>query len=281
MATYEEIQLEIDDPVATITLNRPKQLNALTDRTMQELRHAIAAAEASDEVVGIVLTGAGRGFCSGVDMGSLQRIEEAGEIAAMADETDFEGADPGDTKMGPDFRSGFAYLMTVRKPILAAVNGPCAGLGFSLAMFCDLRFAAETTVFTTAFAPRGLVAEHGMSWVLPRLIGPAKAFDLFFSSRRVEGPEALELGLVSRVVPLEQLMDEAQGYIREVAKSSSPASLMFMKRQVYRHLMASLGEAMKETDALQDETVALPDLKEGIASFMERRPPNFPRITVE
>ena len=281
MTTYEEITLEIDDPVATITLNRPEKLNALTDRTMQELRHAMAAAEASEQVVGIVLTGAGRGFCSGVDMASLQRIEEAGETSAMADEAAVERADPGDANMGPDFRSGFGYLMTVRKPIIAAVNGPCAGLGFSLAMFCDMRFAAETTIFTTSFAPRGLVAEHGMSWVLPRLIGPAKAFDLFFSSRRVEGPEALALGLVSRVVPLEQLMDEAQGYIRDLAKTSSPASLMFMKRQVYRHLMVPLGEAMEETNALQDETVALPDFKEGIASFMERRPPDFPRVTVD
>ena len=109
---------------------------------------------------------------------------------------------------------------------------------------------------------------------------PAKAVDLVFSSRRVEGPEALALGLVSRVVPLEQLMDEAQGYIRDLAKTSSPASLMFMKRQVYRHLMVPLGEAMEETNALQDETVALPDFKEGIASFMERRPPDFPRVTV-
>ncbi len=281
MANYEEITLEIDDPVATITLNRPEKLNALTDRTMQELRHAMATAERSDDVVGIVLTGAGRGFCAGVDMGSLQDIEAAGTAAGMRQETEIERLDPGDQAMGADFRHGFGYLMTVRKPIIAAVNGPCAGLGFSLAMFCDMRFAAETTIFTTSFAPRGLVAEHGMSWVLPRLIGPAKAFDLFFSSRRVEGPEALALGLVSRVVPLEQLMDEAQGYIRELAKTSSPASLMYMKRQVYKHLMVPLGEAFVETNDLQEETVALPDFKEGIASFMERRPPNFPRIAVD
>ena len=281
MATYEEIELQIDDPVATITLNRPDKLNALTDRTMQELRHAMATAEASEQVVGIVLTGAGRGFCAGVDMGSLQDIEAAGTAAGMRQETELEQLDPGDQGMGADFRHGFGYLMTVRKPIIAAVNGPCAGLGFSLSMFCDMRFMSDSAMFTTSFAPRGLVAEHGMSWVLPRLIGPAKAFDLFFSSRRIEPPEALSLGLVSRVVPAEQLMDEAQGYIRELAKTSSPSSLMYMKRQVYRHLNVSLGEAFIETNELQEETVALPDFKEGIASFMERRPPNFPRITVD
>ena len=106
---------------------------------------------------GIVLTGAGRGFCSGVDMGSLGAIQEAGEISAMREETDISRADPGDSAMGPDFESGFTYLMKMRKPVIAAVNGPCAGLGFSIAMFCDMRFASEDAVFTTAFAPRVLV----------------------------------------------------------------------------------------------------------------------------
>ncbi len=278
---YEEILLEIDDPVATITLNRPDQLNALTDRTMQELRHAVATAERTDKVVGIVLTGAGRGFCAGVDMGSLQDIQAAGTSAGMRQQTEIEKLDPGDQAMGPDFRHGFGYLMTVRKPVIAAVNGPCAGLGFSLSMFCDMRFMSESAMFTTAFAPRGLVAEHGMSWVLPRLIGPAQAFDLFFSARRIEPAEALSLGLVSRIVPPEGLLDEAQGYVRDLAKTASPSSLMYMKRQVYKHLMAPLGEAFVETNGLQEETVALPDFKEGIASFMERRPPEFPRVSVD
>ncbi len=278
---YEEILYEVDDPVATITLNRPEKLNALTDRTMQELRHALADAEAREEVVGIVLTGAGRGFCSGVDMGSLGAIQEAGEISAMREETDISRADPGDSAMGPDFESGFTYLMKIRKPVIAAVNGPCAGLGFSISMFCDMRFASVDAVFTTAFAPRGLVAEHGMSWVLPRLIGPSRALDVLWTSRKISGSEALELGLVNRVVPGDRLLEEARGFVQGLAATSSPASLMHMKHMIYRHLMEPLGEAMRDTNGMQDVSVQGPDFKEGIASFLERRAPNFPRITVD
>ncbi len=170
---YQEIALAIDEPVATITLNRPEKLNALTARMLLELKHALAVAERDERVVGIVLTGAGRGFCAGVDMGELQRIQAAGDIGAMQARTEFDDAQPGDPGMGPDYTRGLTYLLTVRKPVIAAVNGPCAGMGFSLALFCDLRFAAEEAVFITAYAQRGLVAEHGTSWLLPRLLGPA------------------------------------------------------------------------------------------------------------
>jgi enoyl-CoA hydratase/carnithine racemase len=170
--------------------------------------------------------------------------------------------------------------MTVRKPVLAAINGPCAGYGFSLAMFCDLRFASESAFFTTAFAQRGLVAEHGMSWVLPRLLGSARALDILWSGRKFDAQEALQLGVVSRVLPPDDLLDEATGYIRELAARCSPASIMHMKQQVYRHLQQPLGEAMRETEALMAESVRWPDFKEGIASFMERRPPRFPSLEI-
>ena len=278
---YEEILYEVDDPVATITLNRPERLNAITDRMMQELRHALADAERNDAVVGIVLTGAGRGFCSGADMGMLRDIQAAGDISVMRSDTGFDDADPGDKSMGPDFESGFTYLLSIRKPIIAAINGPCAGGGLGIAMLCDMRVASETAIFTTSFAPRGLVAEFGLSWVLPRLIGSAKALDILWSGRKFDGREALELGLVNRVVSGEHLLDEAQGYIRGLAENSSPASLMHMKQQVYRQLMEPLGEAMRETGRLVEESISRPDFKEGITSFVERRPPNFPRLTVD
>jgi enoyl-CoA hydratase/carnithine racemase len=278
---YDEILYQVEDPVATITLNRPEKLNALTDRTMQELRHALADAEAREDVVGIVLTGAGRGFCAGVDMGLLGEIQEAGEISAMRQKTDIARADPGDSAMGPNFESGFSYLMKIRKPVIAAVNGPCAGLGFSVSMFCDMRFASEDAVFTTAFAPRGLVAEHGMSWVLPRLIGPSKALDVLWTSRKIGGAAALELGLVNRVVPGDQLLQEASGFVQGLAETSSPGSLMHMKHMIYRHLQEELGEAMRDTNHMQDVSVQGPDFQEGIASFLERRAPNFPRVTVD
>ena len=277
---YEEIIYEVTDPVATITLNRPDKLNALTARTMQELKDAFARAERSEEVVGIVLTGAGRGFCSGVDMGTLQAIQKAGSAAAMGD-GGMEAAEPGDKSMGPDFTDGYTYLLSIRKPILAAVNGACAGLGFSIAMFCDMRFASEKAVFTTAFAQRGLVAEHGMSWVLPRLLGSARALDILWSGRKFDGQEALQLGVVNRVVPPEKLLEEAQGYVRMLASTCSPTSLMDMKQQVYRHLMLPLGEAMGETNRLMDASVKRPDFEEGVASFVERRPPKFARVNIE
>ena len=277
---YEEIIYEVTDPVATITLNRPEKLNALTARTMQELKDAFAQAERSEEVVGIVLTGAGRGFCAGVDMSALQAIQEAGEISAMGSGSEVEAADAGDKSMGPNFTDGYTYLLSIRKPILAAVNGACAGLGFSIAMFCDLRFASESAVFTTAFAQRGLVAEHGMSWVLPRLLGSARALDILWSGRKFDGQEALQLGVVNRVVTPEKLLEEARGYVRKLAATCSPTSLMDMKQQVYRHLMQPLGEAMGETNRLMNASVKRPDFEEGIASFVERRPPRFARVKI-
>ena len=278
---YKDILYEVADPVATITLNRPEKLNALTGRMLAELQHALAQAEVNEEVVGIVLTGAGRGFCSGADMGALKQIQRSGDISAMSSDAELEPARPGDEEMGPDFERGYTYLLSMRKPILAAVNGACAGLGFSIAMFCDLRFASESAVFTTAFAQRGLVAEHGMSWILPRLLGSSRALDILWSGRKFDGREALQLGVANRVVPPEALLEEAQGYIRNLAATCSPTSLMHMKRQVYQHLMVPLGEAMRDTESLMAASVKLPDFQEGIASFVERRPPKFPRVEVD
>jgi len=275
---YQELLLDIDDPVATITLNRPEKLNALTLRTILELRHALAEAEGSDAVVGIVLTGAGRGFCAGLDMGALAAMENAGttnivdvvpelaELAAAADD------------LGQDFSHGMNYLMAMRKPLLAAINGPGAGLGFSIAMMCDLRFMAEDAVLNPAFAQRGLVAEHGTSWLLPRLMNSARALDVLWSGRKIDGNEAYELGMVNRVLPVDQLLETAQGYIRTLAATASPTSLMHMKRQVYQDLMRPLGTAMEAAEELMEASMNWPDLKEGIAAFVEKRPPKFRRI---
>ena len=277
---YEEILYEVTDPVATITLNRPDKLNALTGRTMAELRHAVADAEQRSDVVGIVITGAGRGFCAGLDMNTLQAIS-AGDSSAMGS-GDVESSNPGDSSMGSEYQLGpFTYLLTVRKPVIAAVNGACAGLGFSLAIFSDMRFASEKAVFTTVFSHRGLVAEHGNSWMLPRLIGPGRALDVFWSGRKFDGAEAFQLGIANRVTSPDSLVEEASEYIRTLAANCSPTSIMHMKRQVYRQLNQQLGEAMRETNRLQDESSRWPDLKEGVASFMERRPPKFDRVTAD
>lgn len=275
---YAEIRYEVEDPVATITLHRPEKLNALTDRTLQELQHAVASAERDPRVVGIVITGAGRAFCAGVDMQALARIRDAGTAAAMREETELERLEIGDPELGDDFRHGWAVLLSVRKPVIAAVNGAAAGLGFSIAMFCDLRFMSENAFFLPSFAQRGLVAEHGTSWVVPRLIGPSKALDVFWSNRRISAAEALALGLANRVFPPEELVERTHEYVRELARASAPYSLMQMKRMVWKHLTLPLGEAMRETVALQEESVKRPDFAEGLAAFQERREPRFARI---
>ncbi len=272
---YQEIQFVIDDPVAVITMNRPERLNAMTTRMLAEIRHALAAAEMDERVVGIVLTGAGRGFCAGMDIGALDEISASGDFTI---DTDGLEAEPGDPMMGEDFAAGFTYMLSLRKPLLAAINGPCAGLGFCFALLCDMRFVVREAKFSTAFSQRGLVAEHGMSWLLPRLIGSSRALDLLWSARKFDGVEAERLGLADRLCEPGTALECAREYITDIAATASPTSIMVMKQQVYRHLMTSLGPAMAETQQLMDESLTRTDFREGVRSFIEKRPPAFARI---
>ena len=273
---YRELLLEVQGAAALISFNRPTRLNALTPRMLSELRHALAAAEADTQVVGIILTGVGRGFSAGMDTEALA-AGVRGERVAGQNYNEME-ADPGDPAMGEAFGVTFAYLLRVRKPILAAVNGPCAGLSMAIAALCDLRFAGNSAVFKTAFAQRGLVAEHGLSWILPRLLGPSRALDLLWHPRKVTADEALQLGLVNRVVPDADLLAQSQQYIEELAAASSPASMREIKQQVYRGLMQPLDVAMNEAIARMQSSFIRPDFAEGVQSFLEQRPPRFPRL---
>ena len=182
---YEDILYEVDEPAAIITMNRPTNLNAFTGLMLAEIRHALASAEQDPTVVGIVLTGAGRGFCAGMDMNILNTFS-AGEADAQRDLSHLD-ADPGNPDMGPNFGTIYSHLLGLRKPLIAAVNGAAAGMGMCYALLCDLRFVERTAKFTTSFSQRGLVAEHGMSWILPRLLGPAKALDILWTARRIAG----------------------------------------------------------------------------------------------
>jgi len=275
---YQSISLDVRGAAAIICLNRPDNLNAFTYPMIAEFRHALAQAEADNNVTGIVLTGAGRGFCAGMDMNALDTLSATGTTAA-GDESMALAQNPGDPSMGDDYISGFTYMMTLRKPIIAAVNGACAGLGLSIALLSDLRFAADNAKFVTSFSHRGLVAEHGQSWILPRVIGPSKALDLFWSSRRVLSDEALQIGLVDRVYPAEELLDQALAYIEDLAAKAAPLSLKAMKRQVYRHMNMSLGQAMQESDKMMAISTAHDDFKEGVASFVDKRAPSFQKIS--
>ena len=274
---YEEITYEVEDPVAIITMNRPEALNALTGRMMAEIRHALAAAESDPAVVGIILTGAGRGFCAGADIGGLDATA-SGETQQAPEDLSALAADPGDPDMGENFRITYTYILSVQKPVIAAINGPCAGLGFCYALLCDMRFAERQAKFTTAFSQRGLIAEHASSWLLPRLIGTGKALDLLWSARKFLADEAYELGLVERVVETGESVNAAAAYIRELAAVASPTSFKVIKAQVYRHLNMELADAMKESNALMAESLEKEDFKEGVRSFIEKRPPEFKRI---
>ncbi len=275
---YQELTLAIDDPVATIQFNRPQRLNALTRRMLAELRHALAQAEDDARAVGIIITGTGRGFSAGMDAEALANTVSTGQSTSLDTNAPELDAEPGDLAMGEAFNVTYAYMLRIRKPLIAAVNGPCAGLAFVIACLCDLRFAAESAVFRSAFAQRGLVAEHGISWLLPRLLGAARALDLLWHPRKVTAAEALSLGLVNRVVPDGALLDTANDYVRELAAASSPAAMREIKQQVYRGLMQPLDVAMQEAITRMGQSFARPDFAEGVTSFIEQRPPRFPRL---
>ena len=275
---YEDILYEVEAPVAIITMNRPDNLNAFTTLMLAEIRHALATAERDPDVVGIVLTGAGRGFCAGMDMNALNTLS-SGEGRAQQDLSHLD-ANPGNPDMGPDFAAIYSHLLGLRKPLVAAVNGAAAGMGMSYALLCDLRFVERTAKFTTSFSQRGLVAEHGMSWILPRLLGPAKALDILWTARRIGGEEAVALGLGDRLSETGDSRQDAKAYIEQLAATAAPKSLMIMKQQVYKHIDMPIGPAMAETGRLMDESLTRPDFREGVRSFMEKRPPNFDRVEV-
>ncbi len=265
---YQEILYTVADYVATITLNRPERLNAWTGTMEREVRHAIASAAADDKVRAIIITGAGRGFCAGADMSLLQSAADGQRGGGQAEEETRE------SETDPNFAQKFSYLLRVPKPIVAAINGPIAGIGVCMALFCDLRYMADNAKLTTAFARRGLIAEHGISWMLPRLIGTMNALDLLYSARTVETAELERMGLV-RSLPAEGFLDEVRRRTIELVTLSSPRSIGVMKRQVFEGMFQSLAEAWRIADEEMVKSFDSEDFKEGVAHFVEKRKPNF------
>ena len=267
--TNTEVIYAVADHVATITLNRPDKLNAWTPTMADEVKAAMRAATDDESVRVIVLTGAGRGFCAGADMNRLSSLSNDGAAARVEAETVF------DTNARADFQHRQAYFAAVPKPIIAAVNGPCAGLGMVIALYCDMRFGSDTAVFSTAFARRGLIAEHGISWLLPRLVGHSKAADLLLSARKVSADEALRIGLLDRVVPGDQLLTETLAYARDLATLSSPRSLRVIKKQLWNVPFQTLQESITAADHEMQLSFASEDFKEGVKHFIEKRAPAF------
>jgi enoyl-CoA hydratase/carnithine racemase len=261
-ASTELVLAERRGPVLVLTLNRPERLNAWTDSLEDRYFARLDAAEIDPEVRAIVVTGAGRGFCAGADMSDLER-------GAMTD-----AAEP-ELRNRPRPRS---FPRTVRKPMIAAINGAAVGLGLVEALYCDLRFATPDAKLSTAFARRGLVAEYGISWLLPRLVGYSTALDLLLSGRVIRGEEAHRLGLVDRVSEPQRILDDAVAYAQELARHSSPWSMATIKAQVHADVDRPFAAAVAAAEELLLASFHRPDVHEGVRSYLERRAPSFPPL---
>ena len=275
--SYEDVRLEVGDRIATLTLERPEKLNAFTPAMGRSLRTALAHCAADNAVRVIIVTGAGRGFCAGADMNVLQQIR-AGAAAGATPEAPVEEPLPPELaglEVAAHYASRFGYLFAVQKPIIAAINGPCAGLGLVFALYCDLRFASTDAKFTTSFAQRGLIAEHGIAWLLPRLVGVARALDLLVSARKFDGAEAERIGLVERALAPDLLMEETLAYARQLADTVSPRSMAVIKAQLRKSPFQDFNQALATADAEMARSFASEDFREGIAHYLEKRPPRF------
>ncbi|OBJ30556.1 enoyl-CoA hydratase [Mycolicibacter virginiensis] len=267
VATGAAVLYDVRDGVAVITFNRPQRLNAWGPDIAAGFYAAIDDAEADPAVRAIVVTGSGRGFCAGADLGPATSLEDPDSDTSGTDVAQLVGDRP------PHF------LTELRKPVIAAINGSCVGIGITHALMCDVRFAAAGAKFATAFTRRGLIAEHGITWILPRLAGWGAAMDLLLSGRTFLAEEAREFGLVNHVVAPELLLERAVDYAADIAANCSPASLAVIKAQAYGDALDGVAAVSARAETLMYESLARPDLIEGITSFFEKRPPNFPPLT--
>lgn len=262
METDDAVLLSVDRGVATITLNRPDRGNGWSSATSRAYFPAFRAAALDAAVRAVVLTGAGPDFCVGGDGDRLAEVAGRGEPRSVA-------------------QDDYWIPARIGKPVVAAVGGACFGIGVQQILCCDVRIAADTAKFSTGYARRGLVAEFGTSWLLPRLVGTGHAMDLLLSARLVRAEEARAIGLVNRVVPAAALMDEASGYARELAERCSPAAMRAIKQQVYADLMRDMAGAYAQAGRGLEQAMRSDDFREGVASWRERRPPLFPPLPAD
>jgi len=266
--TFAEIAYDVADRIATITLNRPEKRNAWSPTTEAEIRDAFAMAATDDDVRAIILTGAGTTFCVGADVtGIAGRTPERPRFVGV---TPPPGGDP----PVEDLSRRYSYILNIGKPVVAAINGAVAGVGLAVTLYCDLRFMAAGARLACAFPRRGLIAEHGSAWMLPRLIGPMNAADLLLSGRTVTAEEAAAMGLL-RVLPAQGFRDAVRAYVRDMVDNCSPRSLRIIKRQLALAPLQSLSAAIELAEEEQAATIGTEDRREGAAAFLEKRRPNF------
>ena len=258
--------------IARVTLHRPQRRNAWTGRMHSEYRWCLATADADPRVRVVIVTGADDWFCVGGDSEALAGHAERGSYdPGLRGEL----ANPG-YGVHPEFDHHFAWHYGLRLPVIAQINGACAGVGLSLACFCDLRFVAADAKLTTAAPKLGLPAEYGLSWVLPRMIGTTHAADLLLSGRVVLGEEAARIGLCNAALPREELTAHVDAYATQLATGVSPASIAATKRQMYLDLIRhDVGSSVTESEALLSQMMSGPDYVEGVTALREKRPPRF------
>jgi len=279
MSEENEVLYDVKDRIATVTLNRPDRMNSIDDSMPINIAKAMKQAATDPGVRAIILTGAGRAFCAGADIGRLQRRSGGERPPPPPDDTTTipaitHGHGP---DLGPEFADvrRYSYFMRIGKPVIGALNGATAGLGFIMALCCDMRMASSNMIFTTAFAQRGLIAEHGIAWLLPRLVGASRAMDLLLSSRILLGDEAGRIGLVDHVLPAGEVLPAALAYARDLAENCSPQSMAIIKRQVLAALESDVDTSRRQAVDLMLASFATADSREGVLSHLEKRPPRF------
>ncbi len=268
---HKATRYAVEDAIATITLHRPERMNAWTGRMHAEYRYCLDLAERDASVRAIVVTGAGRGFCVGGDAVALQGHVEKGGYDPGTPST---LAEPG-FGTAAEFDANFSYHFGLSKPVVAAINGPAAGVGLALACFADLRFAAAGIKLTTAHGKLNLPAEYGLSWLLPRMIGLTRANELLLTSRVFLAEEALAFGLVNAVHPAQALQAETYAFTRNLIATVSPNSLRQTRWQIYRDLHRDIASSVRDSEALLDSMTRQPDYAEGVAAFVEKRSPRW------
>ncbi len=272
MLELKSTEFEVDEEgIATIWLSRPKRMNAWTGRMHTEYRYLLSRAEQDRGVRGIVVTGRGKSFCVGGDSDALTgHIKKGGYDSGTSDEIEWPGYGVSD-----DFDALFAYHYGLSKPIVAAINGPVAGVGLALVCFVDIRFAAPGIKLTTAHGKLNLPAEYGLSWVLPRLVGLGRANDLLLTSRVFYSEEAVAMGLVNQLFDSVNIVQQARGYLHEMVRAVSPNSIKQTRWQIYKDLHRDAASSVEDSEKLLKEMMKEQDYQEGVQAFLDKRNPKW------